>query len=272
MNLMTRSNRLAAINLNGDYTRRLVTLEVPKDSVRAFLPPGLELGPQNLTVIPGTHPVFLFFNDIFRLQLSIPTLIPNMTYHELHIGIPYTYLSTGPVTTGAPGPYYFMQRLYLDNVLAIFGGIVFWGFAKEMARFCVTANSYTVTGLTGHRVASLTWAPQEHGFLPVVEYTEFALIQQALEQTLVSQVPASVGPFFALSDFDLEWDAPGAGLRPLLEPSLEGDWEYVPGNAGRRVPATGTPRVPDILPLGSWELRVPWRLSLPYPPPHSFRR
>jgi hypothetical protein len=269
--LMTPSNPLAAINVNGDSTRRGVTLQVPKDQVRACLPPGLELGPQNLTVIPGTHPVLLFFNDMFRLHWSMPTLVPSVTYHELHIGIPYTYLSTGPVTPGAPGPYYFMPRLHLDNWSAIFGGLVFWGFAKRRARFCVTVDSYTVTTPTGEPVASLKWEmPRLSLFQAVSTFEHFKPVQQAMSQTIISMAPASLGPYFTLTDFSMAWDS--AELQPL-HTAVEADGNYLPGYPGGRIPLSGW-SVEDIRysPLGSYELRASWQVSLPYPPPHSFRR
>jgi hypothetical protein len=268
--MMTPSNPFAAIHMSGDSTRRGVTLEVPKNRVRAFLPAGLELGDQNLTQTPGTHPVFLFFNDMFRLHLSVPTLIPSITYHELHVGIPFTYLSTGPVMPGAPGPYYFMPRLYLDNLLALFGGIVFFGLAKNMAGVSVTANSYTVASLTGHPVASLEWIMDTKNpfFKPTTDFPLFEPVRQALSQSIISRVPASVGPYFAISDFTMAWDS--AAVRPL-HTAVVGDPDYLPGYPGGRVPLSGwsTANI-ETSPLGSYELRSSWRLSLPYPPPRSF--
>jgi hypothetical protein len=68
---MTNANPLAAINLNGNGTMRGVTLALPTDRVRDFLPAGMDLGKQQVTPA-GTHPVILFFHDMFRAQMSIP--------------------------------------------------------------------------------------------------------------------------------------------------------------------------------------------------------
>jgi hypothetical protein len=266
---MTPANPFAAINLHGDGTMRGVTLALPTARVRDLLPAGLELGEQQVTP-PGTHPVILFFHDMFRAQMSMPTLLPNMTYREHSVGVPFSFLSSGSITPGMPGPYYFMPKLYLDNFWATIGGLVFWGFAKEMASVLVTATSYTVTSLTGQRLTSLGWKkPKQEELKPIAEYEHFEPVRQMLSQPIISMLPAAMGPFFILSDFDKAWEV--ATVRPL-ETSLEVDVEYVPGYAGGRYPASGWSPGIDSSVLGSYELRAPWRLSLPYPPMLAFRR
>ena len=86
---MNSSNPFAAVNLHGDGTMRGVTVALPSDRVSDFLPAGMKLGEQNVSP-PGTHPVILFFHDMFRAQMSIPMLLPNMTYHEHSVGVPFT--------------------------------------------------------------------------------------------------------------------------------------------------------------------------------------
>jgi hypothetical protein len=266
---MTPANPLAAINLNGTGTMRGVTLALPTDRVRNFLPAGLELGEQKVTP-PGTHPVILFFHDMFRAAMSIPTLLPNMTYREHSVGVPFSYLSSGSITPGFPGPYYFMPKLYLDNLWATLGGLVFWGFAKEMASVTVTADSYTVNSMAGQRLTSLGWKkPRQEECLPIAEYPNFEPIRQILSQPIISMLPMAMGPFFILSNFDKAWES--ATIRPL-ETSLEVDVEYVPGYAGGRYPASRWSPGIDSSVIGSYELRAPWRLSLPYPPLFAFGR
>lgn len=266
---MTPANPFAAINLNGDGTMRGVTLALPTARVRDLLPAGLELGEQQVTP-PGTHPVILFFHDMFRAQMSMPTLLPNMTYHEHSVGVPFSFLSSGSITPGMPGPYYFMPKLYLDNFWATIGGLVFWGFAKEMASVQVTATSYEVTSMTGQRLTSLAWKkPKQEELRPIAEYAHFEPVRQMLSQPIISMLPVAMGPFFILSDFDKAWDV--ATVRPL-EAALEVDVEYIPGYAGGRYPASGWSPGIDSSVLGSYELRAPWRLSLPYPPLLAFRR
>lgn len=266
----TPPNPFAAINLHGEGTMRGVTLALPTDRVRNLLPAGMELGDQDVSP-EGTHPVILFFHDMFRAQMSIPTLLPNMTYHEHSVGVPFTYISRGSITPGVPGPYYFMPKLYLDNFWATLGGLCFWGFAKEMATAVVTGDSYTVSTMGGQRVTSLQWKktknPGQHK--PIAEYANFEPVRQMLSQPIISMVPVAMGPFFILSDFDKQWDV--ATVRPM-ETVLEVDVEYVPGYPAGRYPAAGWSPGIDASVLGSYELRAPWRLSLPYPPLMAFRR
>ncbi len=265
---MTTPNPFSFVNLNGDGTMRGVTLALPSDRVRNFLPAGLELGEQHVTPA-GTHPVILFFHDMFRAQMSIPTLLPNMTYHEHSMGVPFSYISNSALAPGNPGPYYFMPQLYLDNFLATLGGLVFWGFAKAMASVNVTADRFTVTSVAGQRLTSLAWqTPNDGAFGPIAEYAHFEPVRQMLSQPIISMLPAAMGPFFILSDFDKNWDV--ATVRPL-QTSLEVDVAYVPGYECGRYPASGWSPGIDSSVLGSYELRAPWRLSLPYPPLLSFR-
>ena len=266
---MTPANPFAAINLHGDGTMRGVTLELPTAIVRDLLPAGLELGRQQVTA-PGTHPVILFFHDMFRAQMSLPTLLPNMTYHEHSVGVPFSYLSSGSITPGVPGPYYFMPKLYLDNFWATVGGLLFWGFAKEMASVTVTEKNYAVNSLAGQSLTSLTWKPpKQKEFSPIAEYANFEPVRQMLTQPIISMLPAAMGPFFILSDFDKDWSV--ATVRPI-ETCVEVDVAYVPGYAAGRYPASGWSPGIDSSVAGSYELRAPWRLSLPYPPLLAFRR
>ncbi len=258
---MNPSNPFAAINLHGDGTMRGVTVALPSEHVSDFLPAGMRLGEQSVSP-PGTHPVILFFHDMFRAQMSIPTLLPNMTYHEHSVGVPFTFISRDAPTPGKPGPYYFMPRLHLDNLFATVGGVLFWGFAKHMARFTVTSDTYSVTDDNDRPITTVSWeAAGEHR--PIREYANFEPVRQMLSQPIISQVPASLGPFFILSDFDKNWAV--ATVRPLRT-AMDVFVEYVPGFSGGRYPETGLSPGIDESVLGCYELRAPWRLSLPYPP------
>jgi hypothetical protein len=231
-----------------------------------MLPPGLVLGPypSDLNIDSDCHPVVLCFNDVFRAHLSVPSLIPNLTYHEFHIGVPYTYLSSGTLQEGTNGPYYFMPRLYLDRWLPIIGGVSFWGLAKEPARIHVTENSYRVTSLSGQPLASLSWNTTSEDAFTAAPYSLIIIIRAILSQTMVSRMPAAVGPFFSLSDFiryldipipiptTVEVDALNIQVQPREGLRAE---EWQPG-VGSSV-------------LGGFTAFVPWVLSLPYLPPRS---
>jgi hypothetical protein len=254
---MASSSPLGSIQIVGDSTMRGVTLALPSDLVRDFLPRGLDLATQNVTRA-GTHPVVLLFDDMFRVQLSVPTLFPNMTYHEHSVGVPYCYLSGGYNTSGFQGPFYFMPKLYLDDWCAILGGRLFWGFPKEMASFTVTADRYTVTSLGGQRLASFRWKDGPGGFQPLQQFGFFKPTQAMLSQPLISLVPFSMGPFFVVSKLERLWSV--AMLNPVAA-TLDVEVAYVQGYQCGHSSAAGI----DSSVLGSYEIRVPWRLSMAYP-------
>ncbi|MEP6733532.1 MAG: acetoacetate decarboxylase family protein [bacterium] len=264
---MNTLNPFSAINLHGDGVFRGVTLAAPIESVESLLPSGLALGDQTVTP-KGTHPVIVSFNDLSRAVMSVPTLLPVLNYHEYTLGIPYSYVSRGGMNRNSPGPYYYMPRLYLNSVLAVLGGIGFWGFLKRLASFKVDEEQFIISTETDELLTSLTWKPAgEHR--PVGEYAFFEPIRQMLDQPLISQLPPLDGFPFVVSDFDKRWDV--ATVRPL-ETTVEIDAAFVPQfRSSVRAQLNGktlreTARGIDKSPLGSYELVAPWRLGMPYVP------
>jgi len=260
-------NPFSAIALCGESTMRGVTLALPKERVRDFLPAGLELGSQSLTP-DGTHPVLYFFNDIFRLSPTIPSLLPSLPYHEHQIGVPFVYLSGNSMTPGGAGPYYFMPTLYLDQLFPVLGGVFWYGFAKTLGLITVSDDAYTVKTLAGERVSCLECKDGKlGGYVPERQFRYFDPIREILSQTLISYTPWSLGPFFMLTDFVKDWD--NAVMRPL-QTAMVVDVAYVPGHPCGRNPEKAFSQTIADSTLGSYELRVQWRLSLPYPPLFAF--
>jgi hypothetical protein len=225
--------------------------------VRGLLPYGLELGSQSLTR-PGTHPVVIAFNDMLRAHMTIPSLLPSLSYREHSFGIPYCYVTSNQGDRASPGPYFHMPRLHLDSFLATLGGIMYWGFPKRLSQFVVKADEYTVTGNRGSLITALRYRPSGD-FQALSRYALFEPIRQLLNQPIVSMLPAALGPFFVCSNFDKDWSR--ATLRPL-ETVMEIHEAYIPGLETGTSPASGI----DQSSLGSYEIHVPWRLGLPYPP------
>ena len=246
------------IRVIGDGVMRGVTLVLPTPTVRELLPWGLELGPQSLTP-PGTHPVVLFFHDLFRAHMNIPTLLPNMTYREQVIGIPYSHVTTD--WAGPSGPFFFMPRLWLDNVLATFGGLLQWGFAKKLARFTVTAERYAVTDEAERPLISLDFERVGEP-LPVAHFPHFEAIRSLIDQPLVSALPAAMGPFYVCSDFAKNWRT--AKLRPLRT-AVTIDRAFVTGLPCGRFPEEDLHPGIDESPFGGYELHTQWSQSLIYP-------
>jgi hypothetical protein len=87
----------------------------------------------------------------------------------------------------------------------------------------------------------------------------FAAVRRLHDQPLISMLPLAAGPFFVCSSFDKDWRQ--GTIRPL-HTLTHVTSAYVPGLTPGSFEATGI----DRSALGSYELRLPWRLSLPYPP------
>ena len=249
-------------HLSGIGTMRNVTLALPTETVRTFLPHGLELGPQEMTP-SGTHPVIMGFHDMFRLHASVPSLLPSMTYHEHSVGIPYCYVTQGgAMTARTPGPYYFMPILLLDNVWAALGGILFWGYAKQLGTFSVDSGRFAVTQTGGDPVISVSFEAADEA-KPIAAYPYFELQRQAISQPLISMVPFGMGPFFVVAGFPKKWDV--ALVRPL-KTVTEVFTDYVVGLPSGRYPSSGQANGIDASVMGAYELRAPFQVGSPYPP------
>jgi hypothetical protein len=251
------------VNLSGTALMRGVTLALPTRQVRELLPNGLELGRQNITA-QGTHPVMIGFHDIFRLHLSIPNLLPNMTYHEHSVGVPFCYV-VDSFSGGSAGPYFFMPTLRLDNVFAAMGGVLYWGLPKQLAHIDSGSTWYRVSGEDRRPIVTVSW--EDGGpFRPVHEFQYFPPIQRALEQPLIGMLPGSVGPWFVVADFPKRWEV--TTIRPIRT-VMDVHTNYVVGFYSGRYPYVGTSYGIDAAVTGSFEMRTEWLMSAPYPPyPH----
>jgi hypothetical protein len=244
----------------GNGVTRCVVLALPSRKVRALLPDGLELLEQNVTP-PGTHPLIFLFHGFSECQFSFPTLLRSMNFHEQTAGIPFTRVRHSEGPYAGPGPYYFMPKLYLDDILVMLGGIFWWGFSKELASVDSGANRYAVTSLTGHFLASLNWRVDgDVASRPVAEDAEFESTRAMMSQRLISMYPPGVRPVYCLSDFDRRWHL--AKVRPI-DCVLEVASDYMRGFAGGHF-ETSALRVPDEFIVCSFELSAPWWLSPPY--------
>lgn len=259
---MQPATPLSYINLVGNGIFRGATLVMPSDYVRNLLPWGLDLAPQDLTP-PGTHPISFFFQEMVRAHMTIPTLLPNMTYHEQIVGVPFVNVTRG-YPGGPYGPFFFMPNLFLDNFLATLGGRVWWGLAKQMAKMEVTENRWACTDESGNPLISLDFdvtgdyvpVPTVENFIPYCRPNTGIMVQP-----LVSMLPGGVGMFPICSDFDKKWDE--AVIRPL-ETQITINRAFVPGLPTGTFPAGQKAPGIDVSVLGSFQVLAHWRMTLPY--------
>jgi hypothetical protein len=247
----------------GEGITRCAVLALPAWKVRAFLPPDLELREQDVTP-KGTHPVIWLFHGFIHCQFSFPTFLPPMKYNEQTFGIPFTSISVGQGVPGQAGPFYYMPKLYLDDLWVWMIGRNYWGFDKEMAVVNVSESSYTVASPAGRQLASLIWTGSgDEAQVAIDGGCHFDPIRQMLTQPLISLSPAAVGPFLTLTDFDRNWNL--ASIRPIRA-VLDIDPLYLPGFEGGRYATSGDLAETSPRLLGSYEMSAPWWLSFPYLP------
>lgn len=252
------------IDLQGHGCFRGVTLAVPVAAVRRLLPPRLDLLPQTLTP-PGTHPVVLSFNALARAEMSVPTLLPPLTYHEFTLGVPCCGPAAGEAADAASSGWYYMPQLLLDSLLATMGGVLYWGYRKRLARFRVGPGRFAIDAEDGTPLVSLDHQAVGEP-LPVDHWPHFAPVRGLLDQPLVSRLPLALGPWSVVAPFERHW--PSATLRPLRT-ALRLHHDILPGLGqilGTRHPADGLADGLDVNVLGGYELRAAWRLGLPRPP------
>lgn len=249
---------LSGIQLVGDGVIRAVPIALPTETVLSLLPYTLELGEQTMTP-RGTHPVVMFFQEMVRAHMTIPTLLPNMTYMEYVLSVPFARVS-GAAGFGSRGPLQFMPRLFLSEWLPTIGGLLFWGFAKQMAQYHVTSRRIALSTFQGDPLVSLDYEPAGD-YQPVGQYPCFGDLRAVMSEPLVSQLPAAMGPFLACSNYDKDWSR--AVLRPIST-EVTVYQSFVPGLPCGRFASGG--KSITTSPLGSVEILAPWRLSLLYPP------
>lgn len=259
------------INLVGTGHFRAQTIPMKSEVVKSMLPWGMELGPQELTE-PGYHPVTLFFQEMVRAHMSVPSPLPNMTYHEQILGFPFVYVTQGYPGMGALGPFYYMPNLFLSEWLPTLGGLLFWGLNKQLAEIEVDERTWTVLGNSsggpgGERRKVIQFEREPYGeWLPASAYPHFENFSRPVDgimvQPLVSMLPAGYQLISICSNFDKKWDE---GMVRPLRSKIEISQSFVPNLPCGTFPSEGWSEGIDASPTGAFELLAPWRLSLPYP-------
>lgn len=248
--------RFEFTELTGTYEATLASIALPRDRVAALLPRGIALDAAPLDK-RGEHPVLLCFGRHREVELEgalrhIPTF--PLDYLEVIAAIPFVRPERrGPGK--AVGPFMHLANLYLNDPMAIFGGVTIWGFPKKPARIDDADGRFRVRSPALGRplFEGRTEAPAT--LAPALETPAFAAVAGILAQPLLQRVPAGL---LVASTFD--WRLASAEVGPCratvriedgLLGGLAGAHEAEPIDAGG---------------LGALRIRNRWRLSLPYPP------
>jgi hypothetical protein len=246
----------ANLTLEGYAIMRGVVVAWPVPAVARMLPNELTLGAQSLTPT-GTHPVVLFFYHVMDARMSVPTLLPPLTYREHIVGVPYTFAACDDPRCDGHGPLFYMPTLRLDNFMAVSGGVAYWGFRKSLADVIVSSRVYDVFEPRGARLIALDYETRG-AYESVTKFPHLERLRVALDQPVVGQFPMGTGAFIAASRFERRWS--DAGARPFVG-TVKIERAYVPGMIVGEIAVSGI----DETLTGGFELSTHWRLGLPFP-------
>ena len=201
------------------------------------------------------------FHEMFRLQTSVPSLLPSMTYHEHSVGVPV--LLRRPGRAGAArGPYFFMPIVLLDHVLATIGGLLFWGYAKRLATIRDADGRYSATAMSGEPVVSVSYEYTGEA-KPIADVSATSSCSGRRCRKRSSRRSRSAWDRSSCSRvFRKRWEV--ATIRPLRAVT-EIFTDYVVGLSSGRYPATDRSADINESVMGSYELSAPWQLGSPYP-------
>lgn len=135
--------------LFGRCNGRFSLISVTSDFAQGLLPPDLQLAPQNY-MPEGQHPILLMFNDTWLHSNPFLERIAkdnhldlNLHYNEFIVMLPYVEFRNEPYKS--EGSFCFLPVLYLDSLMAVLGGRIFWEFNKEMAHFSIEGSHFNVS-------------------------------------------------------------------------------------------------------------------------------
>lgn len=233
----------------GIYSTNAVLWPFPNEVIAPLLPRKLELAPQTLTG-HDTHPVIMFFGSQANVR---PDFIPfgGMSYNEFIIAIPFVqWRDAGEYPYR--GPFAYMPRLFLDKVFATLLGYMY-GYPKLLARI-QGGNAYRVHDMLLDRPLIRGDFTPHGDQKPVSEFPHFAALRPIFEIPFVGKL--DVTPYICSKmTFNLD-DA----LIRSCESSVELQYEFLPGI----LPDTRVSQGLTHEPLGSFQLDVPWNLTLPF--------
>jgi hypothetical protein len=145
--ILTPSALPGNVALYGTVQGRFAFIQAEAAFVQSLLPPDLELAPQQFCP-QGYHPLLLMFNYTHLESNSTLERIAqeyklglNLNYNEFIVMLPFVQFKNSAVNEG---PYCFLPVLYLDSILAVLGGRIFWEFNKVLARFNTIGVNFNV--------------------------------------------------------------------------------------------------------------------------------
>jgi hypothetical protein len=125
----------------GHYDCHVVVHHFPIALVQSWLPPELELMPQDISP-PGFHPANLLFGLERHVDLNITALLPGFSYNEFGLVLPYVRWKNAPYAYN--GPFLYTPIIFVSEDIIAWGGDLIYGFPKRVATFSTAGASYSV--------------------------------------------------------------------------------------------------------------------------------
>lgn len=238
--------------LEGHCEGRFAFCSVDSKFLQLLLPDELVLARQQYTP-SGEHPLLLMFNNtalktnpnLERIAM-VENVALTLKYYEFIVMLPYVQFKDPQYNS--KGPYCYLPVLYLDSILAVMGGRIFWEFNKEMAGFAVTPSNFFVNNETTSATL-LGGVTTIMGFLqPEKSVQNFQTITPILQLPVIEHGPYGyVSSIYKIFFENIDIAPAGADYSNL-------SCRFMPSGL------TNSPAITQN-PLGSFHMDYDWKLS-----------
>jgi hypothetical protein len=238
--------------LEGHCLGRFAFCSVASGFLQSLLPDDLVLAPQQYTQ-SGQHPLLIMFNNTWLKQnpnleriATESNVALDLNYFEYIVMLPYVQFKE-PQYNGK-GPYCYLPILYLNSLLAVIGGRIFWEFNKQMAGFSVKPLVFFLTGLNNGTLL-LSGATPIMGILqPNTSIPNFQSITPILQLPVIEHGPYGyVSSIYKIYFEDID-------IAPAALELSNSDCQFMPPGM------ISSPAITQN-PLGSFHMDYDWKLS-----------
>ncbi len=238
--------------LEGHCLGRFAFCSVASEFLQTLLPDELVLAPQQYTPT-GLHPLLLMFNNTWlKPNLNLERIATEaniglgLNYFEFIVMLPYVQFKDQKYND--KGPYCFLPILYLNSILAVLGGRIFWEFNKQMAEFSVQPSEFTVMEEAGDN-PMLSGVTLFAGFLqPEKSVSNFQAITPILQLPVIEHGPYGyVSSIYKIAFENIDISPSGVDVSNL-------SCQFMPSGL------TSSPAITEN-PLGAFQMDYDWKLS-----------
>ncbi len=238
--------------LEGHCHGRFAFFSAASDFLQTLLPDDLVLAPQEYTPA-GQHPLLLMFNDTWlksnpNLQriAAASDAVLSLHYYEFIVMLPYVQFKE-PQYNGK-APYCYLPVLYLNSLLAVMGGRIFWEFNKQMAGFSVQELAFFVMQEAGNNPI-LSGATPIMGILqPDKSIPNFQTITPILQLPVIEHGPLG----YVSSIYKIFFE--NIDIAPAAIHVSNSSCQFMPNGL------ISSPAITEN-PLGSFRMDYNWKLS-----------